>query len=108
MFGVYAGGSKPGMRSIRKGDWKLIKIDVFDGKLRKTQLFNLAENPDELLAEHHDPAVIKLTGNTPEQNQRDLSDDPRYAAVLAELESELYKQMKAHDDPYRFWDQPQD
>lgn len=108
VFGVYAGGSKPGMRSIRKGDWKLIKIDVFDGKLRKTQLFNLAENPDELLAEHHDPAVIKLTGNTPEQNQRDLSDDPRYAAVLAELESELYKQMKAHDDPYRFWDQPQD
>ena len=102
LYGVYAGGSKPGMRSIRKGDWKLIKIDAFDGKLRKTQLFNLAENPDELVAEHHDPAVIALTGNTPKANQIDLADDPRYAEKRAELEELLKSEMKRLDDPYPF------
>ena len=65
LYGVYSGGTKPGMRSVKKGDWKLIKYDVLDGKVRETQLFNLAENPDELLEQHHDPAVIALTGQTP-------------------------------------------
>lgn len=108
MYGVYAGGTKPGMRSIRVGDWKLIKVDVMDGTIRQTQLFNLAENPEELVIEHHDPAVIALTGNTPEKHQVDLADDPRYAAKRAELEALLLEEMKQHDDPYRLWDQPQE
>lgn len=108
LYGVYSGGTKPGMRSLRKGDWKLIKIDAFDGQLRKTQLFNLADNPHELLIEHHDPAVVALTGNKPEPSQRDLADDPRYAAKRAELEALLYAEMQRLDDPYRLWDQPDD
>ena len=52
LYGVYCGGTKPGMRSVRKGDWKLIKYDVLDGQVHQTQLFNLAENPDELLSSH--------------------------------------------------------
>ena len=107
MYGVYSGGDKPGMRAIRWGDWKLIKIDTFNGELRKTQLFNLKENPEELVIEHHDPAVIAKTGNTPKANQRDLAEDPKYLGVRARLEAELLKQMIAHDDPYRFWDQEQ-
>ncbi|MDP6035901.1 MAG: sulfatase-like hydrolase/transferase, partial [Verrucomicrobiota bacterium] len=31
LYGVYSGGTKPGMRSVRRGDWKLIKYDVMDG-----------------------------------------------------------------------------
>jgi arylsulfatase A-like enzyme len=45
MYGVYSGGTKPGMRCVKKGDWKLIKYDLMDGEIRETQLFNLAENP---------------------------------------------------------------
>jgi len=96
MYGVYAGGTKPGMRTVKKGDWKLIKYDVLDGKVRETQLFNIAENPYEYIAEHHkeDP---KLT---------DLAEDPTYAEKLKEMEDVLLQQMVAHDDPYRLWDQP--
>ena len=106
MYGVYCGGTKPGMRSVKTADgWKLIKYDVLDGKVRETQLFNLNENPHELLKEHHDPAVIKLTGNTPKANQVDLAEDPKYAAKRKELEALLLSQMKDHDDPYQLWDQ---
>ena len=49
---MYSGGTKPGMRTARKGDWKLIKYDMMDGTIRETQLFNLAENPHEYLPEH--------------------------------------------------------
>ncbi len=105
LYGVYCGGTKPGMRSVRKGDWKLIKYDVLDGKVQETQLFNLAENPDEFLDEHHSPEVIALTGNTPTENQRNLADDPRFADKRAELEALLLAEMKRLDDPYRLWDQ---
>lgn len=107
MFGVYCGGSKPGMRCVKKGDWKLIKYDLLDCTVRETQLFNLAENPDELIAEHHDPAVIAVTGNQPSKKQVNLADDPRYAAKLAEMEALLLSEMQRLDDPYRLWDQPQ-
>ncbi|MDB4293567.1 sulfatase-like hydrolase/transferase, partial [Maribacter sp.] len=36
MYGVYSGGTKPGMRSVKKGDWKLIKYDVMDGAIQET------------------------------------------------------------------------
>jgi arylsulfatase A-like enzyme len=108
LYGVYCGGTKPGMRSVRKGDWKLIKYDVMNGTVRKTQLFNLKDNPDELLKEHHDPEVIKLTANTPKVNQVNLADDPKYADKLAEMEALLLSEMRRLDDPYRLWDQPDD
>ena len=108
IYGVYNGGSKPGMRSVRKGDWKMIQYDVMDGSVRETQLFNLAENPDEFLVEHHDPAVVALTGVTPEAHQRDLAEDPKYADKLAEMKSLLLEEMRKYDDPWRMWDQPDD
>ncbi len=108
LYGVYCGGTKPGMRSVRKGEWKLIEYDVMQGAVREKQLFNLAENPDELLAQHHDPRVIALTGVTPTPGQTNLADDPKYAEKLAEMETLLLSEMRRLDDPYRLWNQPQD
>lgn len=108
LYGVYCGGTKPGMRCVKKGDWKLIKYDVLDGKVRETQLFNLAENPHELLIQHHDPKVIKLTGNKPAETQVNLANDPTYAEKLNEMEALLLAEQRRLDDPYRLWNQPQD
>ncbi|MCM4156953.1 sulfatase-like hydrolase/transferase [Gramella sp. AN32] len=96
MYGVYSGGTKPGMRAVKKGDWKLIKYDVMDGAVRETQLFNLAENPNEYLPEH------AKTG----EMETDLAENPKYADKLAEMEALLLEQMIANEDPYRLWDQP--
>ncbi|WP_319501883.1 sulfatase-like hydrolase/transferase [uncultured Draconibacterium sp.] len=95
MYGVYAGGTKPGMRSVRKGDWKLIKYDMMDGAVRETQLFNLAKNPYEFLPEH---------GKTAEM-ETDLAENPKYADKLAEMEALLLQQMEENNDPYRLWNQ---
>lgn len=95
MYGVYAGGTKPGMRTVKKGDWKLIKYDVLDGAVRETQLFNLAENPNEYLPEH---------GKSGEM-ETDLAEIPKYAEKLAEMEALLLEQMTINHDPYRLWDQ---
>lgn len=108
VYGVYCGGTKPGMRAVKHGDWKLVKFDVLDGAVRETQLFNLAENPDELLEQHHDPKVVALTRNTPRATQRNLAGDPRYATKRREMEALLLAQMRLHQDPYRLWDQPGD
>lgn len=89
LYGVYCGGTKPGMRCVRKGDWKLIKYDVLDGAVRETQLFNLAENPHEY----------------PDHN---LADDFPYEAKRREMEALLLAEMRRLDDPYRLWDQPDD
>ena len=96
------------MRSVRKGDWKLIKYDTMNGTVRKTQLFNLKENPDEFLAEHQTENVISKTGTTPSKNQVNLAGNSKYAKKLKEMESLLLKEMKRLQDPYRFWDQPED
>ncbi len=108
LYGAYCGGTKPGMRCVKKGDWKLIKYDVMDGTVRETQLFNLAENPNEFIAEHHDPAVIAQTGSEPSAIQTDLAEDPAYAEKLAEMEALLLEEMRRLDDPYRLWNQPDD
>lgn len=108
LFGVYNGGTKPGMRSVKKGDWKLIKYDVMDGTVRETQLFNLAENPNEFVKQHHDPKVIALTGVTPAAHQVNLASDPRYAEKLKEMEALLLAEMRRLDDPWRLWNQPAD
>ena len=110
LYGVYCGGTKPGMRCVKKGDWKLIKYDVMDGSVRETQLFNLQQNPHEFLAEHHASVVTRLMDDNevPKANQRNLADDPRYAAKRQELEALLLSEQRRLDDPYRLWDQPQD
>ena len=95
MYGVYCGGSKPGMRCVKKGDWKLIRYDLMDGTIRETQLFNLAANPNEYLPEHHKPGEMETN----------LASNPKYAAKQAEMEALLLEQMKYYDDPYRLWDQ---
>jgi len=101
LYGVYCGGTKPGMRAVKTDNWKLIKYDVLDGTVRRTQLFNLRDNPYEFLAEHHDPNVIALTGHTPEEGQVDLAGDPRFAAKRRELEALLDSEMARLNDPYR-------
>jgi arylsulfatase A-like enzyme len=108
LYGVYSGGTKPGMRSLKRGDWKLIKYDVLGGKVRETQLFNVAENPEEYLDQHHDPAVIALTGHRPAAHQRNLAGDPRHAVKLAEMEALLLGEMRRLHDTYRLWNQPGD
>ena len=105
LYGAYCGGTKPGMRSVRKGDWKLIKYDVMDGKVRETQLFNLKENPHEFLAQNHESEVKALTGAKPKTGQLNLANDPKHAAKLKEMEDLLLSEMKRLDDPHRLWDQ---
>lgn len=107
LYGVYCGGTKPGMRSVRKGDWKLIKYDVLDGEVQETQLFNLAQNPHELLQQHHAEDVIDFTGNRPRIEQVDLAEDARFSAKLKEMEALLLSEMIRLDDPYRLWNQPE-
>lgn len=105
-YGAYCGGTKPGIRTVVKGDWKLIKYDVLDGTVRETLLFNTKENPNELMEEHHAEEVVKLTGNKPKSKQVNLADNPKYADKLAEMEALLLEQMEEQRDPYRLWNQP--
>ncbi|QEG43645.1 sulfatase-like hydrolase/transferase [Roseimaritima ulvae] len=108
LYGVYCGGTKPGMRCVRRGDWKLIKYDVLNGQVHETQLFNLAENPNEYLPQHHASDVIELTGVKPQPQQTNLAGDAKYADKLKEMEALLLAEMRRLDDPYRLWDQPDD
>lgn len=108
LYGAYNGGTKPGMRSIKQGDWKLIKYDVMNGSVRETQLFNVKENPNELLTQHHEATLTALTGSTPEAHQVNLAADPKYATKLAEMEGLLLEEMRRLNDPWRLWNQPTD
>jgi choline-sulfatase len=108
LYGVHSGGTKPGMRCVKQGDWKLIQYDGNNGTVHQTQLFNLAENPEEFVEQHHDPKVIALTGVTPAKHQVNLAGDPRHAAKLAEMEALLLSEMRRLHDPYRLWNQPKD
>jgi hypothetical protein len=78
------------------------------GTVRENQLFNLRENPHEFLEQHHDPAVVALTGVKPAAHQRNLAGDPRHAAKLAEMETLLLTEMRRLNDPWRLWNQPTD
>lgn len=93
MYGAYSGGSKPGMRSVKQGDWKLIRYEAPDRKVNETQLFNLAQNPHELLPQHGQP---------------NLALDPAHADKLQEMKALLLAQMRRWEDPWRFSDQPHD
>ncbi|MFI3303053.1 MAG: sulfatase-like hydrolase/transferase [Rikenellaceae bacterium] len=96
MFGVYCGGSKPGMRCVSEGDWKLIKYEVPEKGVQETQLFNLKENPQEFLDEH----------KRENKWERNLAYDPKFAKIRARMEKLLYEQMEKFDDPLRYSDQP--
>ncbi|MEM9481535.1 MAG: sulfatase-like hydrolase/transferase [Verrucomicrobiota bacterium] len=97
LYGVYCGGTKPGMRSVRMGDWKLIKYDVMEGAVQETQLFNLATNPHEFIAAHGKGGeLVNLAGDAA------LSDK------LEEMEGLLLSEMRRLNDPYRLWNQPDD
>lgn len=108
LYGAYSGGTKPGMRCVRKGDWKLVKFDVLDGTVRETQLFNLADNPHEFLSQHHDPKVMQLSGAMPQPNQVNHANDPKYADKLQEMEVLLLSEMRRLHDPDRLWNQAED
>ena len=105
LYGAYCGGTKPGIRSVRKGDWKLIKYDVLNGKVRETQLFNLKENPHEYIQQNHASSVKEQTGAKPKLGQANLARNPKYADKLREMEALLLSEMIRLDDPHRFWDQ---
>lgn len=100
VYGVYSGGTTPGMRAIKTAGWKLIEYDVLDGKVRETQLFDLKANPNELLDEHSADEVKSVLKNAPEAGQVDLAEDPKFADKRAELESLLKNEMKRLGDPY--------
>lgn len=108
LYGAYCGGTKPGMRSVRQGDWKLVKFDCLDGAVRQTQLFNLKDNPDELLVDHHLPTHVSHTGHQPLANQVNLAGDAQFSDKLQEMEALLLKEMRRLNDPYRLWNQPND
>lgn len=93
LYGAYSGGSKPGMRTIKNGDWKLIQYEALDRSVMETQLFDLSKNPDELLPEHGQPNLAK---------------DPAHAAKLAEMQGLLLAEMRRLEDPWRFTNQPSD
>ena len=93
VYGAYSGGGKPGMRTVKQGDWKLIRYESVERGVNETQLFNLAENPDELLPEHGKPNLAK---------------DPRHSEKLKEMQALLLSEMRRLEDPYRFSDQPGD
>lgn len=108
LYGAYSGGGKPGMRAVKKGDWKLIQYEAPDRSVKETQLFNLEENPDELLPQHRETDVTKLSGVKPTPSQTNLANDPAYADKRAEMEAILLAEMRRLEDPWRFANQPSD
>lgn len=86
-YGVYAGGTKPGIRSVTDGRWKLVEYDVLKGKVRETQMFDLDANPHELLS-------------GPAPRQRDLAESPEHAAQRERLEGMLAEQCRLWGDPF--------
>lgn len=106
LYGVYCGGTKPGMRCVRKGDWKLIQYDVMESQVRETQLFHLASNPLEIVADHHSPALQTMVGTEWNEEHKNLASMPEHADKRRELESLLLQEMIRLDDPHRLWYQP--
>jgi len=96
LYGMYCGGDKPGMRSLKQGDWKLIEYESTTTGIRETQLFHLKENPHELIAEHRDAKATNL------------ATDPQHAAKLTEMRALLLAEMRRLNDPWRYSDQPDD
>lgn len=105
LYGVYSGGTKPGIRAVKIPGWKLIKYDTLEGTVRETQMFDLTENPWELLVEHRVDSCIEQTGNRPSEHQQDLAELPEFATKRMELEMLLKEQQHTWGDPFMLWDQ---
>ena len=108
LYGVYNGGDKPGMRCVKQGDWKLIEYESVSTGTHETQLFNLKENPNEFLTEHHDEKVTAISQIKPAEQQTNLASDPKHAAKLAEMRALLLSEMRRLNDPWRYSNQPND
>jgi choline-sulfatase len=87
LYGLYAGSDKPGIRSVTDGRFKMIKYDVDRNQTQVTQLFDLEQNPFELLPEH---------GVT------NLALEPAYALIRQQLEEKLMETRVEFADPYSF------
>jgi hypothetical protein len=87
VYGAYAGGDKPGIRAVTDGRFKLVKYDVAANASQVTQLFDLEENPFELLPEHGVP---------------NLATRSAYAGIRQRLEAALSQQRILNNDPYAF------
>jgi arylsulfatase A-like enzyme len=100
MYGVYCGGKKPGIRSIKTADgWKLIVYRVGDEPM-VTQLFHLGENPEEWLPDHHQSELIQKLGIAPKPSQTNLAMDPQHQTRLSEMIELLKREMTTQGDPY--------
>ncbi len=100
VYGVYCGGTKPGMRAVKSNGWKLIVYNVLDGAVREKQLFDLRKNPREFLPEHHKPELAERLGISPSEEQTDLAEHPRWEPQRRKMERLLYREMKRWGDPY--------
>lgn len=87
IYGLYAGGDKPGIRAVTDGRFKLMKYDVDNNGTQMTQLFDLQENPFELLPEHGVP---------------NLATQPAYALIRQQMEERLLEKRIEYADPYAF------
>ena len=87
LYGLYAGGAKPGMRSVTDGRFKIIKYDTGSNATQVTQMFDLETNPFELLPEH---GVDNIANN------------PAYAGIRARLEEQMMRERNDNVDPYKF------
>ncbi len=99
LYGAYSGGAKPGIRCVRRGDWKLITWDAPALNVHQIQLFNLRDNPEEFLPEHHLAETIAFTGSTPAPHQTNLATDPAHATTLQEMQALLQEEMRRLNDP---------
>lgn len=87
VYGLYAGGSEPGIRAVTDGRFKLIKYDVADNDTQVVQLFDLEHNPFELLPEHGVP---------------NLALQPAYTSIRQQLEEQLMEKRIQFGDPFSY------
>ncbi len=87
VYGLYAGGDKPGIRAVTDGRFKLVKYDVGGNETQVTQLFDLEQNPFELLPEH---------------GVSNLALEPAYARIRRQLEEKLMEKRILYADPYSY------
>ncbi|MDF7826667.1 sulfatase-like hydrolase/transferase [Pontiellaceae bacterium B12227] len=87
IYGLYAGGDKPGIRAVTDGRFKLMKYDVDGNGTQVAQLFDLEQNPFELLPEH---------------GVSNLALEPAYALIRQQLEEKLMEKRIEFADPYSY------
>jgi choline-sulfatase len=99
MYGVYSGGSKPGIRSVKHGPWKLIRYEAPDRGISRWQLFHLENNPHELLEEHRLLSGQPLDQSTPADTSININGG-KTSERLHLMQSMLIEQMQFWNDPH--------